>query len=610
MKLPKTLICLLFPLFSNYYLTIAQVVVDGTKTPQQLVQDVLLGAGITVSNISYTGDAGAIGFFNGTYSNVGLDSGIVLTSGSIATIPGPNNSSGAGSDNGMPGDADLDNISAAQTHNAAILEFDFIPTSEKLKFKYVFGSEEYLEYVNSGFNDVFGFFISGPGISGAPNIALIPGTNTPVTIDNVNDIKNSSYYFNNENPIGLTVQYDGFTVVLEAEVDVIACQTYHIKLAVADAGDGILDSGVFLEAGSFESGIDVNFNLYGAAGDSSLYEGCSEAEIILSRSGMLDSAESVVITIGGTASNGVDYSDISDTVYFAPGQDSVLIYFSTILDNLTEGTETITIQVSSQTCGDSSTSSLTITIVEASELIVSSIEETNICVGDSIMLSADVEGGIGAYQIEWENLDGENPYVSPEGEGTYIVHVTDSCGRTGSDTVHITELEFISGFSTVYNSLNNVNFNPAALSGGSGTVVFWDFGDGNTSIEENPNHEYQEPGQYQVMLVMENSLGCLDTSYVMIDIYEDFMIANTFTPNNDNINDEFVIPNVGLTTYSLKIYNRWGSLLFESTDPDESWNGKTKIGSPASSGTYFYVLDAISPFNDFSTNGTINLIRN
>lgn len=595
-------LCLLCPIFLA-----AQIVVDGTKDAKQLVQDVLLGSGVTVSNITFTGDSGAIGFFNGINSNVGLDSGIVLTTGNIASVPGPNNAGSSGIDNGTSGDADLDQLSSASTHNAAILEFDFVPTAEKLKFKYVFGSEEYMEFVNSGYNDVFGFFISGPGITGKPNIALIPGTSTPVTIDNVNNFVNSTYYYDNENPIGLTVQYDGFTVVMIAEIDVLACQTYHIKLAVADAGDGILDSGVFLEAGSFESGIGINYSLMGAVNDSSLYEGCAEAEFTIVRPGLLDSAETVQLIIGGTATAGVDYSALPDSVTFLPGQDSITFNFSTFFDAIAEGTETVTIQIVNENCGGTYSSSLIINIVEAEALTVLSLGELNICPGDSIMLTAQVSGGSGGYQVEWENVGfGDSIFVSPGAEATYVVHVTDSCGRTGTDTVHVTELAFVSGLSVTYESLNTIDFVTAA---GNGNVISWDFGDGSTSTESNPVHEYQQPGTYQVMLIMENSLGCPDTTYTTIEIYEEFEIANTFTPNGDNMNDSFTIPNIGLTNYSLKIYNRWGNLLFESEDATEAWDGSSNMGK-ASSGTYFYVLVAQSPFNDFSTNGTINLIRN
>ena len=251
----------------------AQLVVNNTTyTTNQLVQNVLLGGGITVSNITFNGIPKAIGFFNGTNSNIGLDSGIVMTTGDIFTATGPNNGQGATCPDdiigvGRPGDTDLDIISPDTTYDAAILEFDFISLSESVKFRYVFGSEEYMEYVNSGFNDVFGFFISGPGITGpysnnSQNIALIPGTATPVTIDSLNLNVHGAYYFDNGDgitsgtvvgtaPDGATVQYDGFTIPMVATAKIQCGKTYHIKLAIADAGDPVLDSGVFLEAGSF-----------------------------------------------------------------------------------------------------------------------------------------------------------------------------------------------------------------------------------------------------------------------------------------------------------------------------------------------------------------------
>ena len=241
----------------------AQLIVTQSYTKTQLVKNVLLGPGVVASNISYTGSDSAIGFFDGTLTNLGLDSGIILTSGSVHAAIGPNNTSGATGGTGVfgagPGDVDLTNISGTQTYDAAVLEFDFIPNADTIKFRYVFGSEEYLEYVGS-FNDVFAFLISGVTTTLAPtNIALIPGTTTPVSVNNVNTFSNPSYYFDNGDgnignaANGLTIQYDGFTKPLTAVYKVECGEKYHIKLAVADAGDGVLDSGVFLEAGSFSS---------------------------------------------------------------------------------------------------------------------------------------------------------------------------------------------------------------------------------------------------------------------------------------------------------------------------------------------------------------------
>ncbi len=136
----------------------AQLVVNNSYTTTQLVKDVFLGSGVSVSNITYTGASKAIGYFNGTNSNIGLDSGIVLTSGDIVNAVGPNNSTGKSTSNSLNGDADLTALCSKTTYDACILEFDFIPTSSKITFRYVFGSEEYMEYVNSSYNDVFVFF--------------------------------------------------------------------------------------------------------------------------------------------------------------------------------------------------------------------------------------------------------------------------------------------------------------------------------------------------------------------------------------------------------------------------------------------------------------------
>ena len=163
-------IFLLFPAFVWSQLT------TSSMSPGSLVQNVLLGPGVTVSNISFSGVGSSIGYFNGAATNLGIGEGVVMTTGTInnngSGPHGPNNSSGSGVDNGAGGYSQLSNlIGGIQTYNAAILEFDFIPYSDTVRFKYVFGSEEYPEYVGSNFNDVFAFFISGPGISGLQNIA-------------------------------------------------------------------------------------------------------------------------------------------------------------------------------------------------------------------------------------------------------------------------------------------------------------------------------------------------------------------------------------------------------------------------------------------------------
>lgn len=225
-----------------------------TLTAQNLVQN-LVGQGVSVSNVQYTGANVAAGIFQGGAADIGFDSGVVLSTGRAKDVVGPNNVANVSTSNGTPGDPDLDQIVAPDTTNdAAVLEFDFVPKTSSLTFNYVFSSDEYLEFVG-GFNDVFGFFVNGQ------NVALIPGTNTAVSINDVNDVTNSQFFVDNSNPpFPRNTSMDGLTVVLSAVANVNAGQTNHIKLAIADTFDDIVDSNVFIQAGSFSSPQINTFN--------------------------------------------------------------------------------------------------------------------------------------------------------------------------------------------------------------------------------------------------------------------------------------------------------------------------------------------------------------
>lgn len=246
----------------------AQLAVSGAQTPAQLVQNVLIGAGVTVNNITFSGANTQRGSFTCVGAcNIGLGAGVLLNSGSNANAVGMNNSTGAGTDTPAGSDPDLNALhpTGSGAQDAAVLEFDFCPALDSIKFRYVWGSEEYSDYVGSSCNDYFGFFINGRGITGKKNIAVIPNSTPPIPIS-INTVNNGNAaaltpptgpcvncaYFR-DNHGSATTQYDGLTTVLTAGHKVCPCELYHMKLAVQDFCDGAFDSGVFLEAGSFSA---------------------------------------------------------------------------------------------------------------------------------------------------------------------------------------------------------------------------------------------------------------------------------------------------------------------------------------------------------------------
>lgn len=218
----------------------------------------ILGAGITINTATYTGAANAVGTFTGGNSTgLGIDTGIILTSGSAVNAVGPNTTTGVSTDNGLGGSAELSGLIGGQaTEDAATLSINFTTaTSGGLFFNYVFGSDEYPEFVGA-FDDVFGFFLDGTAVGN--NVALLPGGSTPVSINTVNSGANSTYFRdNNGNNVGgsspINIQYDGLTTVLQVSVANLAAGTHTIDIGIADALDHVLDSGVFIQGGTLST---------------------------------------------------------------------------------------------------------------------------------------------------------------------------------------------------------------------------------------------------------------------------------------------------------------------------------------------------------------------
>lgn len=258
---------LLFSLI-GYFPLQAQLVVTPSSDVNALVNS-LVGSGVTISNANLVCPTGAAGFFDATNANIlTIDTGIILATGDINNALGPNNSSGETTVFSAPGDVDLADLigsSVSFTNDACVLSFDFSANADSLFFSFQFASEEYEEFYCSTFNDVFGFLISGPNPNGGnysnQNLAVVPGTNVPISINNVGPINNSDYPCNGQafgqfyqsNAGGLDIEYDGLVIELVAGAAVVPGATYQFKIGIADVGDASLDSGVFLKGGSFST---------------------------------------------------------------------------------------------------------------------------------------------------------------------------------------------------------------------------------------------------------------------------------------------------------------------------------------------------------------------
>ncbi|NOQ73811.1 MAG: T9SS type B sorting domain-containing protein [Crocinitomix sp.] len=435
----------------------SQLVTNTGISPAALVEDVLLGDGVEVSGVTYTGAADAIGSFNGTATNVGLASGIILTTGTVNNETGgiggeqrgpfgPNDTGSAGKSNGEPGYGPLTEIAGVETENAAILEFDFIPQSDTIRFRYVFGSDEYPEFVDEGFNDAFAFFISGPGFGGTYNMAQIPGGGGPVSIDNINNgpsnsgpCQNCSFY--NANGTGATspydsdafyIQYDGFTTVMEAVAKVECGETYHLKIAIADAGDQAYDSGIFLEANSLASygplEMSANLDLNGYGDGVTMAEGCESATVTVNRTHTAE-ALSLPVLISGTATEGIDYENIPDDINFAIGQATVTFTFDVLSDALIEGIENLVIELNyPDPCGEDNFVAVELFIqdVDPLEATIDDIEVH--CPEEEVELTVNITGGLPDYTYDWD-IGGTDPSitVSPGVTTTYTVTVNDIC---------------------------------------------------------------------------------------------------------------------------------------------------------------------------------------
>lgn len=511
-----------------------QLVVNQNSGSQNLSQ-LLAGSGVTISNYSISCATNGTGTFTNSNTNLGVPNGVVLASGRVQEIP---NNAGffASTQFSAQGDAQLSTLTNGTIYDPCILEFDIIPQGSVLKFDYVFASEEYPEWVCSKFNDVFGFFIAGPNPLGGSynnkNIAIIPGTNSlPVAINTINPgvpgadanggtcslpnqtLNYSSLFVDNETPVNPDIAYDGMTQLLTATASVTPCQTYHLKIAIADVADRIYDSGVFLSAYSFTSNTPTV--AVSAALDDSLAtvapEGCMGGTFTFTISQPQTTNFTVPLTITGTAANGTDYFFLPDSVVILAGQTSANIHTTVPADSMAEGAETIVVSIVNA-CSGTVNSSAYITIADNVPAAIS-VSDSTVCAGQSAQLNAS-----GGTSYSWSPVTGlnnsaiSNPIASPATTTTYTCVVTSgACTNTVSQTIYVSNTT-ISANTYPANALcfaDTLTCNATVTSGVAPYTYLWSTGATADSILLTAGGNYSVTGM--------DSYGCSATASLLVN---------------------------------------------------------------------------------------------
>ena len=274
-------------------------------------------------------------------------------------------------------------------------------------------------------------------------------------------------------------------------------------------------------------------------------------------------------------------------------------------------TTPITVEVLDGCGGADETASLLVIPDVPMTLTVS--PDTVICRGEALSLSASATGGEGGFVYNWSSIPafGEAQYVAPSNSYSYPIEVTDICGETLTETIEVGVQYIYSDFYTSYLSDTRIEFIATPEPPCPNCDFDWNFGDGASSEEMSPTHEYDGLGDYYAQLTVTNALGCRDSAYTLVEGPVMIYVPNAFTPNNDGINDGFQVVISDVVYFEINIFNSWGEEIYSSTDPDEIWTGNVKGGDYyAPTGLYNYRLRWKGSRTDAEElSGTIELMR-
>lgn len=478
-------------LLSAPLLSFSQLTVTNNSVANTLAQDIV-GPGVTISNAAINCGNQASGTFTYTGTNLGIPNGILLTTGHAQDAANP----GSYFCNVVNGnnftDPNITAISSQAIYDVCILQFDFAPICDSIRITYVFGSEEYPQYIYQTYNDVFAIFLTGPNPAGGnyvgKNIATLPNGTTPVSIDSVNggwpigtNAAHPAYYHNNYTSPNNDIAYNGYTIPVTSSAALVPCSSYHMKIAIADGGNGHNDSGVFIKGNSVA---------------------CQNTPIV------------AAANIPTCSSNGTVVATVSNytgtpTYSWSPGGQT-----TDTLKNVPPGTYTCVVAIPGL-C-----SNYTVTaVVQPQNPAPISVNSPSLCSGSSATITAS-----GANTYTWSPATGlssassgtvtANPVVTT----TYTVTGTDLSGCVKTATCLVSVNPSPSATATVNSPVCTSKTVSLSVSPVNNATYSWTGPGGFSSSNQNPNITNAGTSNNGVYVVTVNVGGCSSSYSVLVNV--------------------------------------------------------------------------------------------
>ena len=646
----KKIILIFFGVLFNVSVS-QNITVNQTFTAQQLIENILVNSGcVSVSNFSASGgnfSAGemSFGYFNANGSVFPFQEGIVLSTGKLSSVIGPNaNFSDSGIGMGWNGDSDLNTaLSLTNTFNATVLEFDFIPNANTISFDYIFASEQYLLNPTANqcnYTDGFAFLLKEATATSYQNLALVPGTTIPVRVNTVRGSGTicpaaNQTYFDAFNTGTYPTTYDGQTKILTAQAAVIPGTLYHIKLVIADEGNARFDSGIFLKAGSFVSEKDLGPNRLLATGNSlcpnetlilnATQAGATSYQWFKNGNPVGTNSATYDVTSAGTYTVEINVNTTcvitgSIEIEYAPNITTSTTSF-TACDTNSDGFAAFDLNAIKTQIFNNLPSNYSVALFESptgttalpanftnttpnQQIIYARIVSLENCYSNiPISLNVLSSGGIlpseiinicnnsvttisapsGFSNYSWNTLPVQNSQsISISSSGNYIVTLTSANGCTNTKTYTVINSE-LANITSI--EVNDFEENLTALISISGNGNYTYSIDG-INFQNTPLFNLPEPGEYRIYVKEENCGTVSDTFFAIT--YPKF-----FTPNGDSFNDVWQIKNLdkkGLENSKIYIFDRFGKLIKELNKINSSWDG-TFDNQKLPSTDYWFIIE-------------------